>query len=377
VRLSLKEMEMKRLLIFLTGVFVAALPVTSTQAEKITLLLEGEIFCASNLAHPPPPSGFTCSSDLDAVHSSIGPGSPFEITVTLPIGNPHDGFQGFFPNQTGYSVPLTGEIPEIGMSGLVGGVPPSVEEFTFSPEELVFVGPLLPGQLPDAFLVLVANDEFFFHPSFSSDEWLVVGIGSSTAITVSNQFCNVFFTSRDELGNLDSEDYFVPDSLDGPVARWDAFFRCTTVDSNGILHDILLGRVNQLTVVGGPQPQMVDIDLKPGSDPNCINPNAGGRTSVAILSSENFDAQSVDTSELEFGGASAERCGLEDTKPKDGILDLACRYKVSEVAFPAPGPGSDCGEVGLTGFLIDGTAIEGSDVACLPGEATCEAGPIR
>jgi hypothetical protein len=120
---------------------------------------------------------------------------------------------------------------------------------------------------------------------------------------------------------------------------------------------------------------MVDIDLKPGSDPNCINPNAGGRTSVAILSSENFDAQSIEIATLEFGGASDAKCGLEDSKPKDGILDLACRYKVFEVALPAPG--SDCGEVGLTGALIDGTAIEGSDVACLPGEATCNAGPTR
>jgi hypothetical protein len=378
-------MDMQRLVIFLTGVFVAALPVTSTQAEKITLLLEGEIFCASNLAHPPPLTGFTCSPDLDVVHSSIGPGSPFEVTVTLPIGNPLDGFQGVFPNQTGYSVPLTGEIPEIGISGLVGGVPPSVEEFTFSTEELDPPFGPLPGQLPDApLLVLVANDEPFFDEDLSHDQWSVFGMGSSTAIgafprtPVPNQFCDVFFSSLEELGNLDSEVYFVPDSLDGPVAEWVVFLRCTIFDPDQFppFQDILLGEVNLLTVVGGPpQPQMVDIDLKPGSDPNCINPNAGGRTSVAILSSENFDAQSVKTTTLEFGGAFAERCGLEDTEPMDGILDLACRYRVSEVAFPAPG--SDCGEVGLTGALMDGTAIEGSDVACLRGEATCETRPTR
>jgi hypothetical protein len=200
------------------------------------------------------------------------------------------------------------------------------------------------------------------------------------AITsVPNQVCSVFFHSQGgeagdvELGNIDSQDYFVPDSLDGPVVRWNASFRCVffVPEQHERLQFILDGRVTRLTV----DAQVVDIDLKPGSDPNCINPNAGGRTSVAILSSENFDAQSVDTETLKFAGASASQCGLEDIKPKDGILDLACRYKVSEVAFPAPG--TDCGEVGLTGALHDGTAIEGSDVACLRGEATCEARPTR
>jgi hypothetical protein len=370
VRLSLKEMEMKRLLIFLTGVFVAALPATSTQAETTTLILEGQIFCASNGIDVPPP--FTCLPDLAVVDPSIRPGSPFEVTVTLPIVNPLPGTPAFyFPNQTIYVVPRTGEI---NMSGVVGGLPFSFEEFV--PYDNL---PPAPGiDLGEDLLVLVADNESFALPNFRLDQWQVGAIGSSMAITsVPNQVCTVSFgkggfepNTDEELGNIVSQDYFVPDSLEGPVVGWDASFECSFFDlfQHQRIQFFLRGFVTQLTVV-------VDIDLKPGSDPNCINPNAGGRTSVAILSSENFDAQSVDTDSLEFGGALAERCGLEDIKPKDGILDLACRYKVSEVEFPAAD--SDCGEVGLTGLLVDGTAIEGSDVACLRGEATCEARPTR
>jgi hypothetical protein len=122
----------------------------------------------------------------------------------------------------------------------------------------------------------------------------------------------------------------------------------------------------------------VDIDLKPESDPNCINPNAGGRTSVAILTSEHFDAQNVDPNTLTFGGASGVQCGIEDSEPADGALDLACRYRVRDIADAGgwPAAGDDCAEVTLTGSLLDsGQEIKGSDVACIAGEATCEAGP--
>jgi len=39
---------------------------------------------------------------------------------------------------------------------------------------------------------------------------------------------------------------------------------------------------------------LIDIDIKPGSDPNSINSKSMGLVPVAILSSANFDAPSVD-----------------------------------------------------------------------------------
>ena len=40
----------------------------------------------------------------------------------------------------------------------------------------------------------------------------------------------------------------------------------------------------------------VDIDIKPGSDPNCFNVNGNGVIPVAILGSANFDVTRVDDS---------------------------------------------------------------------------------
>ena len=48
------------------------------------------------------------------------------------------------------------------------------------------------------------------------------------------------------------------------------------------------------------------IDIKPGSDPNAINPRSKGFISVAILTTEGFDAQSVDPSTIAFGPDGAE-----------------------------------------------------------------------
>jgi len=72
----------------------------------------------------------------------------------------------------------------------------------------------------------------------------------------------------------------------------------------------------------------LEIDIKPGSDPNSINTNSMGLVAVAILSSMSFDATQVDVTTLAFGpgGATPEHNGhLEDVN-SDGLIDFVSHY---------------------------------------------------
>ena len=77
----------------------------------------------------------------------------------------------------------------------------------------------------------------------------------------------------------------------------------------------------------------VEIDIKPGSDPNSINTKSMGLVPVAILGSDSFDATTADPDTLIFIAAddvagiepNCVRHGLEDVDG-DGDLDLVCKF---------------------------------------------------
>ncbi len=103
----------------------------------------------------------------------------------------------------------------------------------------------------------------------------------------------------------------------------------------------------------------VDIDIKPGDGPNSITLGSKGLISVAILTTDEFDATSVDPLSVEFGPAGAnERHGkghIVDVD-EDGDLDLQLHFRTQETGI-APGDTEAC----LTGETFDGQAIEGCD----------------
>ena len=113
----------------------------------------------------------------------------------------------------------------------------------------------------------------------------------------------------------------------------------------------------------------VEIDIKPGSDPNSINPRNNGNIPVAILSDHTLDAPSqVDTSSLTFGRTGHEQSLLfcnaspEDVNG-DGRLDLVCHFDTRTAGFMS---GDTVGV--LRGLLTDGSVIEGrSSVRILSG----------
>jgi hypothetical protein len=106
----------------------------------------------------------------------------------------------------------------------------------------------------------------------------------------------------------------------------------------------------------------IKIDIKPGSDPNSINPRSKGKIPVAILSTMNFDATiEVDTESLTFGPTGAkESLAFCNESPEDvdgdGEDDLVCHFYTQMTGFA-------CGDTSafLRGKTSDGKEIKGSD----------------
>ena len=110
----------------------------------------------------------------------------------------------------------------------------------------------------------------------------------------------------------------------------------------------------------------IDIDIKPGSDPNAINLSSKGVIPVAILGSATFDVTSVEVSSLEFGPGGAKPFHdltdplvyaehLQDVN-QDGFVDLVGHYKTKETNIP-----STADTATLLGNLDNGTSIYGID----------------
>jgi hypothetical protein len=115
-------------------------------------------------------------------------------------------------------------------------------------------------------------------------------------------------------------------------------------------------------------PLIVDIDIKPGSDPNSINPKSKGNIPVAILTTDDFDAATVAPASVRFGKTGAEaaavKSALEDVDG-DGDSDMILHFKTKDT-------GIACGDTSasLTGTTSAGNAISGSDsiqtISCKP-----------
>ena len=109
----------------------------------------------------------------------------------------------------------------------------------------------------------------------------------------------------------------------------------------------------------------VDIDIKPGSGTNPIKLSSAGVVPVAILTTADFDATTVDPASVCFGEAEAasERdCtesharGHRQNVDGDSDVDLVLHFETTQT-------GIDLGdtEACLSGETLDGTAIEGCD----------------
>ncbi|HUU18913.1 MAG TPA: hypothetical protein VMW72_17310 [Sedimentisphaerales bacterium] len=122
----------------------------------------------------------------------------------------------------------------------------------------------------------------------------------------------------------------------------------------------------------------IQIDIKPGSDLNNINLKSKGVVPVAVLTTEDFDASTIDTDPdtdtVKLAGASPVRWKLCDVDG-DGDLDMLFHFKTQELLKNEKNPdGLDEGstEATLTATLIgsrettDGeVVIQGTDEVCI------------
>ncbi|VGO14436.1 hypothetical protein PDESU_02997 [Pontiella desulfatans] len=78
------------------------------------------------------------------------------------------------------------------------------------------------------------------------------------------------------------------------------------------------------------QASTITIDIKPGSDTNPINLKSKGQLSVAIITTEGFDAPAVAPATVRFAGASPVHTAYEDVD-QDGDIDLLLHFLTQEL----------------------------------------------
>jgi probable HAF family extracellular repeat protein len=103
----------------------------------------------------------------------------------------------------------------------------------------------------------------------------------------------------------------------------------------------------------------IAIDVKPGSTPNSVNPRSHGVIPVAILTTDDLDATTVNPQSVRFGPNKAVeahgRSHIEDVNG-DGRPDVVFHFRTDET-------GIQCGDttVILKGETFGGDAVQGTD----------------
>ncbi|MDR7400627.1 MAG: YncE family protein [Armatimonadota bacterium] len=106
----------------------------------------------------------------------------------------------------------------------------------------------------------------------------------------------------------------------------------------------------------------VQVDVKPGGNPNVINLKSRGTTPVAILGSTGYDVTQVNIGTVRLAGAPVARkpngayMDSFDDVNGDGLIDLVLHFETAQMKLS---PGDT--QVTLEGEMTDGTPFSGTD----------------
>lgn len=130
--------------------------------------------------------------------------------------------------------------------------------------------------------------------------------------------------------------------------------------------DYFIGKVDEVRI-SNVVLMPVEIDIKPGSDPNSINLKDQGQLPIAILTTAIFDVTQILPGTLELGGGAVNTRGKKAPKiavsyedvDGDGNIDMMAFFSVPDLVIG--GLNEDTIALELTGVLTDGTHITGLD----------------
>ena len=140
--------------------------------------------------------------------------------------------------------------------------------------------------------------------------------------------------------------------------------------SQDTVNNIIYGTTDHLSFFAITMGRLVEIDIKPGSYPNAINLASQGVIPVAIFSSSDFDATTVDPETIELSGAGVAVRGKgnkymahEEDVNGDGLTDLVCKVETENFD-----PGAfQYGFADLTGQTYDGVyRMDADEIIIVP-----------
>jgi len=109
----------------------------------------------------------------------------------------------------------------------------------------------------------------------------------------------------------------------------------------------------------------LNVDIKPGDNPNCFNSNGHGVIPLAILGSEEFDVTIIDPFSVELDGqpvrvkGKSGKAGSYEDVNDDGFIDLIVQIEDLGIYTPEHTTGK------VTAETYDSVFFEGQDTICI------------